>query len=369
MNIFFCYHLDKYSGWGTLSINYINAFKEKNSIIFCNKSNSQIRYKQYAVLRDPLIYLKNPFLIFIDSFKLIKILNKINNKFKNKLTLHILVEPYVLFLIFISKFFKNKIFYCIGSYSNILANSLKFKFFFKIVLSLTTHLIFLSTYSKKIILNKVSVKKSCKIIILNPMIKLKTSTTKNKGKFFTILSVGAIKERKGYHHLIEVMNILINKFKLNISLNIVGNIDENIYFKNLISKIKKYKIEKNIIFAGKVNDNELNKFYNNCNIFALLSNKSGYNFEGYGIVYLEALARGKQIIISEESGGADIKKINKKIFTTEPDAYKNISNFIKKIYYNKILLTPRENVLVYRRIFKNNFDILNKFKNSISINC
>lgn len=369
MNIFFCNHLDKYSGWGTLSINYINAFKDKNSIIFCNKSNSQIRYKQYAILRDPLIYLKNPFLIFTDSFKLIKILNKINNKFKNKLTLHILVEPYVLFLIFISKFFRNKIFYCIGSYSNILASSLRFKFFFKIVLSLTTHLIFLSSYSKKNILNKISLNKSCKIIILNPMIKLKTSTTKNKRKFFTILSVGAIKERKGYHHLIEVMNILINKFKLNINLNIVGNIDENFYFKNLISKIKKYKIEKNIIFAGKVNDNELNKFYENCNIFALLSNKSGYNFEGYGIVYLEALAKGKQVIISEESGGVDIKKVNKKIFTTEPDAYNNISNFIKKIYYNKILLTPKENVLVYQKIFKNNVDIFNKFKKTISINC
>jgi glycosyltransferase involved in cell wall biosynthesis len=129
-----------------------------------------------------------------------------------------------------------------------------------------------------------------------------------------------------------------------------------------------YEFFTNNFYAIKVNDNELNKFYDSCNIFALLSNKSGYNFEGYGIVYLEALAKGKQVIISEESGGADIKKVNKKIFITEPDAYNNISNFIKKIYYNKILLTPKENVLVYRKTFKNNVDIFNKFKKSISIN-
>ena len=45
-----------------------------------------------------------------------------------------------------------------------------------------THLIFLSTYSKKIILDKISIKETCKIIILNPIIKLTTSVKKNKKK-------------------------------------------------------------------------------------------------------------------------------------------------------------------------------------------
>jgi glycosyltransferase involved in cell wall biosynthesis len=365
MNIFFCYNLDKYSGWGTLAINYINKFKDQKSIIFCNKSNPQIKSKQYEILRDPLIYLKNPFLIIIDTFKLIKILKKIKKNFKEKLTAHILVEPYILFLVFISRFFKKKIFYCIGSYSNILANSFKFKFFFKRALSFTTHLIFLSAYSKKIILDKISIKKSCKIIVLNPIIKLTTSIKNSKKNKFNILSVGAIKERKGYHHLIEVMNILINKFKLQITLNIVGEINENLYFKNLIKKVKKYKLEKNIFFYGRINNKQLNKFYECCDIFALLSNKNGYNFEGYGIVYLEALAKGKQVIISKESGGIDIKKFNKKIFTTKPNAYKNISNFIKNIYSNKKILTPIENVLIYKSIYKNNINIFNKFKKTI----
>jgi hypothetical protein len=163
MNIFFCYHLDKYSGWGTLSINYINALNDKNSIIFCSKFNYQIKLKQYAILRNPLIYLKNPFLIFIDSFKLIKVLKKIKNKYKKELTLHIFVEPYILFLLFINRYFKKKIFYSHGTYSNILKNSLKFRIFFKKLLSTLTHLIFLSTYSKKIILTGISLKNHAKL--------------------------------------------------------------------------------------------------------------------------------------------------------------------------------------------------------------
>jgi glycosyltransferase involved in cell wall biosynthesis len=365
MNVFFCYHLDKYSGWGTLAINYINKFKDQKSIIFCNKSNPIISSKQFTILRDPLIYLKNPFLIIIDSFKLIKILKKNKKDFKEELNAHILVEPYILFLILINRFFKKKIFYCIGSYSNILANSFKFKFFFKRALSFTTHLIFLSAYSKKIILDKISIKKSCKIIVLNPIIKLTTSIKNSKKNKFNILSVGAIKERKGYHHLIEVMNILINKFKLDITLNIAGDVNENLYFNNLLKKIEQYELRKNIFFTGMINNKQLNKLYESCNIFALLSNKNGYHFEGYGIVYLEALAKGKQIIVSKESGGIDIKKFNKKIFTTNPNAYKNISNFIKKIYYNKIILTPKENIFTYKSIYINNINIFNKFKKTI----
>lgn len=367
MNIFFCYHLNKFSGWGTLSLNYISAFKKNNVIVFCNKANSQLKFKQYEVLRDPLKYLKNPFLIFIDSFKLIKIIKEIKNNSKKKISAHILVEPYVLFLIILNKFFKRKIFYCIGTYSNILTSSLKFRVIFRIISSLLTHLIFLSSYSKKMIINKIHVRKSCRILVLNPIIKLTTAITvkkKNKNKNFNIVSVGAIKERKGYHHLIEVMNILINKYKLSIILNIIGEVNERLYFENLKNKITNYKLEKNIFFTGKISDKRLDGFYKNCDVFALLSNQTGHHFEAFGIVYLEALAKGKQIIISKDSGGADIKKIDKRIFVEKPNSYMKISNFIKKIYNNKIIITPRENILIYKKSYENSVNIFNKFKNS-----
>ena len=35
--LFFTSRLDFKSGWGTLTINYINEFKKKDVIVFCNK--------------------------------------------------------------------------------------------------------------------------------------------------------------------------------------------------------------------------------------------------------------------------------------------------------------------------------------------
>jgi glycosyltransferase involved in cell wall biosynthesis len=366
MNIFFCYKLNKYSGWGTLSLSYIKAFNKKRSIVFCNEKNNKLKIKQYPILRDPLKYLKNPFFVIIDSIKIVKFLKQIKKKKNVKLNAHFLVEPYVLFLLIINKFFVNKIFYCIGTYSNILANSLKFTIIFKQILSNLTHVIFLSNYSKKIILKKIILKKFVKIIILNPILKINSKIRNDNKILFNILSVGAIKKRKGYHHLIEIMNILVNKYKLRIILNIAGQINDNIYFNSLILNIKKYKLEKYILFTGEINYKKLNQLYTNCNIFALLSEQQGYNLEGYGIVYLEALARGKQVIISEESGATDLRKINKKLFITKPRSYKKISKFIKNIYINKNNLTTYENKLIFKKNYENNLNIFTMFRNSLS---
>ena len=75
--LFFTSKLDFKSGWGTLTINYINEFKKKDVIVFCNKKNSSFNCEQYEILRKPLDYIKNPFLIFIDYFKIKKNFNEI----------------------------------------------------------------------------------------------------------------------------------------------------------------------------------------------------------------------------------------------------------------------------------------------------
>ena len=94
--LFFTSQLDFKSGWGTLTINYINEFEKKNVIVFCNKKNSTFNYKQYEILRKPLDYIKNPFLIFIDYFKIKNILSKYTTY---KIYSHFPVEPYCQFFL------------------------------------------------------------------------------------------------------------------------------------------------------------------------------------------------------------------------------------------------------------------------------
>ena len=95
MNILFCHKLDKLSGWGTLSLNYIKFFSKDNLIILCNKKNSNLDLKQYEVLREPLEYARNPFKLILDQGIIKEILKKYSKN--DNLNVHYLVEPYIYF--------------------------------------------------------------------------------------------------------------------------------------------------------------------------------------------------------------------------------------------------------------------------------
>ena len=68
-HFFFVSTLDYKSGWGTLSINYLKELDIKNVIVFCNKKNSNLKFKQIEILSKPLDYLSNPLLLFFDYLK------------------------------------------------------------------------------------------------------------------------------------------------------------------------------------------------------------------------------------------------------------------------------------------------------------
>jgi glycosyltransferase involved in cell wall biosynthesis len=339
INFIFSNKLNSYSGWGTLSVNYIQLLKKKNVIIFCNTVNKKIKVLQYPILRDPLTYLKNPILIFLDSYKIIKIIHNTKRLHRNKISAHFLVEPYVLFLFFLNDLFQKKVFYCIGTYSNILASSIKHRFFFKKITLNLTDIIFLSRLTKKKILPKIFISKKCNIQIINPFInikkKIKKYIKKNKKKNLVLLSVGGIKERKGYHNLISIMNILINKYKFKAKLNIIGSVDESLYYNNLKQQIFHNKLDKFISIKHKVDNNKLNKYYSSSDIFLLLSESKGLHFEGFGIVLLEALACKINVIASRYSGGPDIKFFLKYINVVSPSNHSKIARYIRKYFLNK----------------------------------
>jgi glycosyltransferase involved in cell wall biosynthesis len=75
----------------------------------------------------------------------------------------------------------------------------------------------------------------------------------------------------------------------------------------LINLTKRLNLEKDIIFTGFVNDEDLPKYYASCDIFA-----SASVLEGFGLIFLEAMALGKPIVafnlasISEVVGNAGI---------------------------------------------------------------
>jgi phosphatidyl-myo-inositol dimannoside synthase len=116
-----------------------------------------------------------------------------------------------------------------------------------------------------------------------------------------VLSVGALKPRKGYHISIPAV-AEVKKIYPDIKYYIVGGKPTDFYS----DLVKKYNLEKNIKFFINISDDELIDLYHQSDVFLLPSITFNDNdFEGFGLVYLEAGACGKPVIGTYGCGAED----------------------------------------------------------------
>ena len=101
------------------------------------------------------------------------------------------------------------------------------------------------------------------------------------------LTVCRLEPRKDLPTLINAAR-LVNRSSLSIKFLIVG---EGISYLELKELVKELNLEKVVVFAGRVTDADLVKYYRIGDIFVLPT-----LYEGFGIVYLEAMASGLPII-------------------------------------------------------------------------
>lgn len=120
-----------------------------------------------------------------------------------------------------------------------------------------------------------------------------------------ILSVGALKHRKGYHISIPAFAEAKKLYSKPIKYYIVGSQDNRRYFDLLKEIIKKYNLEDSVEFFDNIADKQLIKFYHRSLFFMLTPVNIGNNFEGFGLVFLEASACGKAVIASQDCGAED----------------------------------------------------------------
>jgi glycosyltransferase involved in cell wall biosynthesis len=101
---------------------------------------------------------------------------------------------------------------------------------------------------------------------------------------------------KGYDQIIKAMPE-IRRVVPNARYLLVGKGPDRPRIEKLISEAG---VQDAVIFAGFVPDEELAEHYNLCDIFAMPSRA-----EGFGIVYLEALACGKPVLAGNKDGSRD----------------------------------------------------------------
>lgn len=150
----------------------------------------------------------------------------------------------------------------------------------------------------------------------------------------TVTRMGRMAQYKGYDQILHAL-VKIRFHIRNVRFILAGKGDDLPRINALVSSLN---LQDCVTIAGFVPDEELCAHYNLCDVFALPSKG-----EGFGIVYLEALACGKPVLAGNQDGSIDPLAEGKLGCLVDPDN-------VEEIAYNliQILQGDCSNPLVYQ---------------------
>ena len=141
-------------------------------------------------------------------------------------------------------------------------------------------------------------------------------------------TVGRLDSLKNQELLIDAAAILIKDHKLNLQLLIIGDETDSItgkgYKRKLIEKSQQYGIEENISFISFTKNIEI--YFDIMDIFVLPTDK-----ESFGYVLIEAMAKGKPVIATNQGGPKEIIVENRNGYLIEPKNFIELSEKLSSL--------------------------------------
>jgi glycosyltransferase involved in cell wall biosynthesis len=121
-----------------------------------------------------------------------------------------------------------------------------------------------------------------------------------------ILFVGGVKERKGVLEALAALVAYREKRGSSFTFHIVGSLsDEPWYVEKVRAYIESQGLGEHVTLLGQISEEKLQKEYAEADVFLMLSLGGGKEFEGYGLVYLEANACSVPVIGARGTGVAE----------------------------------------------------------------
>ncbi len=166
---------------------------------------------------------------------------------------------------------------------------------------------------------------------------------KDQPIILTVSRLIASEQHKGYDRILRALPE-IRRAISNVHYIIAGQGDDRGRIEELISELA---LQENVTLTGYVSDDELCDHYNLCDVFAMPSKQ-----EGFGIVYLEALACGKPTLAGNRDGSVDALCNGELGALVDPDDIEAIAQtliqMLKGVYPHQIMYKPealREKVI------------------------
>lgn len=116
-----------------------------------------------------------------------------------------------------------------------------------------------------------------------------------------VLTVGRLQKRKGHDHMIMAMN-RISECIPNALYAIAGDGEERNHLEELVDV---ENLGEHVQFLGKVSDEILLACYQQCDLFVLPNREVDGDFEGFGMVLVEAQSCGKPVIAGKSGGTSE----------------------------------------------------------------
>ncbi|WP_392534635.1 glycosyltransferase [Nostoc sp. C117] len=154
-----------------------------------------------------------------------------------------------------------------------------------------------------------------------------------------ILTVARLSQSEQYKGYDKILTALpqIRQAIPNVHYILVGKGDDKPRIEELIAK---YQLQDCVTLTGFVSDEELSSYYHLCDLFAMPSKA-----EGFGIVYLEALACGKPTLGGNQDGAQDALCHGELGALVDPDDVEAIAQTIiqilQGIYPNPLMYQPQ----------------------------
>ncbi len=241
-------------------------------------------------------------------FSLIRNFSKIKSLIEDSDLIHVLVEPYVLipFLLRVNKplFVTLHGTYAITPFKKWYLKSLYTKAYQR-----TDKIFCISKFTQQAFLKNIQVDNT--VVINNGIdfnkFQLLKPDEQIKKREKRIISVGALKSRKGYHISIPAIAKVKEKYP-DLKYYIIGSQDNKKYLNQLKDLVVKHNLQDNIVFLENISDQKLANLYYRSDLFLLTPVNVRGAVEGFGLVYLEANATGLPVIGTRNCGAEEAIK-------------------------------------------------------------
>ncbi|TQK77189.1 glycosyltransferase family 4 protein [Rarobacter incanus] len=144
-----------------------------------------------------------------------------------------------------------------------------------------------------------------------------------------VLVTGRLVERKGQDRLIDAWP----RVRRNHPAAVLVIVGKGPYRAALEARARDRGVTDSVIFAGSVPWADLPAYYDDCTVFAMPSRarKRGLEVEGLGIVYLEAGACAKPVIVGDSGGAPDAVVDGETGFLVDPENPRDIADRISQL--------------------------------------